>query len=694
MRQSKLAPNQLTLNERLDLAVEHFSWLSNRQVDGNVVVRAFASNTGPQPLKLVSTEWFHNRDPDFLQSLKRHLRHCFRKQLHTFYGVNAFEIEDAKAQHVGASRVAQVDADNVQLPPPGPVPTRIVATSPGNFQFLYELDRLLQRAEIESVSSYLTNLVRGDRGGYSSAKLFRAPGSFNVKPAYNPPPLVKVIESGGPVHSAIAMLETARSYRSSAGPSSGAKHRTLTKSVLSPAAIREKYSSRLSQDVRMRLRQARPYESFTFRIGGRELVAPKDDRSAIVFQIGTEFRDAGATPEETFSVIEDSAFWRSRETDGKHEKPDRLIDKIFAETWVSEAVEDNRLITLDPADWAGKPVPERSWLVSGIIPMRKVTGLYGDGGTGKTTLALQLAIDVALGRDFLEMPTKAGRVFAFLGEDEELDTHISLAALCEHYGIGLEELRGRMLVAPRAAADNVLMTFDGSHPKVTPLFEELLRTLKLLAPVVIIVDTAADTFGGNENIRAEVRAFVANCCGRLARETGAAVVLLAHPSQTGIASKRGDGGSTAWSNSMRSRLSLSYDDDGDADNRILELKKTNHSRTGSSFKLRWHNGAFVVGDSAKQPRSLTPGEVDIIAEVERSFRMGDPLSAHHQAGHRWLGYWMMDNLKFKRARAKTTVERLLRMRKIVEIDYNPHLHRKALCTPTQFSEFKRAKESR
>ena len=45
--------------------------------------------------------------------------------------------------------------------------------------------------------------------------------------------------------------------------------------------------------------------------------------------------------------------------------------------------------SFDPSDWANLPVPKRQWLVPDLIPMRKVTALYGDGGTGKTLLAMQ-----------------------------------------------------------------------------------------------------------------------------------------------------------------------------------------------------------------------------------------------------------------------------------------------------------------
>ena len=45
----------------------------------------------------------------------------------------------------------------------------------------------------------------------------------------------------------------------------------------------------------------------------------------------------------------------------------------------------------------GRPVPERQWLVPDLIPDRTVTLLSGDGGTGKSLLALQLAVAAATG---------------------------------------------------------------------------------------------------------------------------------------------------------------------------------------------------------------------------------------------------------------------------------------------------------
>lgn len=54
------------------------------------------------------------------------------------------------------------------------------------------------------------------------------------------------------------------------------------------------------------------------------------------------------------------------------------------------------------ASLEGKLVPPRHWLVRDLVPSGTVTLLGGDGGTGKSLLALQLACAVATGGKWLD----------------------------------------------------------------------------------------------------------------------------------------------------------------------------------------------------------------------------------------------------------------------------------------------------
>jgi RecA-family ATPase len=73
---------------------------------------------------------------------------------------------------------------------------------------------------------------------------------------------------------------------------------------------------------------------------------------------------------------------------------------------------------INPADWEGLPVPPREWIVPDYIPDRTVSLLGGDGATGKSLLALQLAIARALGREWIGLLPEPGRTLVLSAEDD------------------------------------------------------------------------------------------------------------------------------------------------------------------------------------------------------------------------------------------------------------------------------------
>jgi RecA-family ATPase len=125
--------------------------------------------------------------------------------------------------------------------------------------------------------------------------------------------------------------------------------------------------------------------------------------------------------------------------------------------------------------------------------------------------------------------------------------------------------------------------------KETALFKALEAKLDELRPDLVILDTLADLFGGDEIKRPHARQFIGMLRG-LAIKYGVTILLLSHPSLTGMTSGTGTSGSTTWSNSVRSRLyferpkgSEGYEDD---DRRILTTKKSNYGRAGAEDALR------------------------------------------------------------------------------------------------------------
>lgn len=387
-------------------------------------------------------------------------------------------------------------------------------------------------------------------------------------------------------------------------------------------------------------------------------------------------------------TITQTLFWQSREDDGKAEDVDALLDKVFDIDLDDEAttVEFDGF-AVDPADWHGMPIPERNWLWPDWILKRKVSALYGDGGVGKTTLIMQLAVAVALGLNFLGEEVAQGPVFMLLAENEQEDTHRSLDAVTRHYGVSLSDLRGRMLIASRAAEDNALAHFLPEGISSTEVYEKILEEVRGLKPALIVLDPLSEIFTGNENVRTDAYAFVNKICRRLAQEVDAAVVILAHPSASGMTTGEGTSGTTGWSGALRARFYMSHAGErGDralVDRRVLTRMKINDAQSGAAIELTYRDGVYVT--DARNGDAPTP--IDrVVDEVRVKFAAGDPWSAHHQAGHRHIVPHLQTKLGLTKEKAAKLVHQALQAGSIVEVEYDPHSHKKGLATPQQARE--------
>lgn len=260
------------------------------------------------------------------------------------------------------------------------------------------------------------------------------------------------------------------------------------------------------------------------------------------------------------------------------------------------------LRTICAAELHDVPVPVREFHVAGLIPARTVTMIGGDGGVGKSLLAKQLACSTALGCEWIGHQVEPGRALYLSAEDDLDEVHRRLADIVAGYGAELRDLSD-LRIAPLAGEDAVLATPAGRTNilTATPLWQALEGMVADFRPRLIVLDTLADLFGGQENERIQARQFIGLLRG-LAIKQETTVVLLSHPSQSGMASGTGSSGSTSWNNSVRSRLylerALIRDDQGkqtiesDPDLRILSKKKANYSNIGGEIRLRWREGMF------------------------------------------------------------------------------------------------------
>ncbi|SHG69562.1 AAA family ATPase [Bradyrhizobium erythrophlei] len=265
------------------------------------------------------------------------------------------------------------------------------------------------------------------------------------------------------------------------------------------------------------------------------------------------------------------------------------------------------LPVIDPRDWQGKSVPERQWFVEGWIPDRTVTNLSGDGGSGKTEIVLQLIAASSLGLSWFGKNVAIGPCLYYGAEDEADELHRRLETIVSESGKQLSDLDGIRLI-PMAGLDAVLAEPDRKGTlAATVIYPKLVSQAMVLRPKLIVVDPSADVFGGDEINRAQVRKFVSMLRG-LAMDVDCAVLLLSHPSLTGMNSGTGTSGSTAWNNSVRSRLYLEITS---PETRVLTIVKANHGKVGEKIEMRWQDGIYVL-DNGGDPvvESLFNSTVD------------------------------------------------------------------------------------
>lgn len=191
------------------------------------------------------------------------------------------------------------------------------------------------------------------------------------------------------------------------------------------------------------------------------------------------------------------------------------------------------------------------WLIRDYLPLESTTMIYGESGAGKTFAVLDMALHIATGKDWQGHKTRQGMVIYIAGEGH---TGISkrAAAWAQYHGVSADDMA------------NFLCTSQA----VTPTCEAELFTLidNIDAwvsesggqPVLIVFDTLARCFDGNENASQDAAAYI-KAKDRLKNKYGACVLSVHH---TGKDKAQGGRGSSAFKGAWDAEHCLSVCGDG------------------------------------------------------------------------------------------------------------------------------------
>lgn len=189
-------------------------------------------------------------------------------------------------------------------------------------------------------------------------------------------------------------------------------------------------------------------------------------------------------------------------------------------------------------------MPTPSWLVDRVVPtgaQGSFNVIYGPSGGGKTFLAIDMAMSVGAGISWQGLPVDKGLAVYVSGEGTG---GLGQRALSWLQGKGLDHTDVDI-----AWLMESLSVYSSSEELDTLLerFEELAEH-KHEQPALVVIDTLARCFEGNENETEDMSDFVKGC-DRIRKDCGAAV-LVVHHTNSSESRERGNGALRAAADMM------------------------------------------------------------------------------------------------------------------------------------------------
>jgi RecA-family ATPase len=254
---------------------------------------------------------------------------------------------------------------------------------------------------------------------------------------------------------------------------------------------------------------------------------------------------------------------------------------------------------INMSNWDNEAVPEQEWAVLNRIPLKQCVLYSGEGAAGKSTSHLHQCAAHVLGRDWLGSLPQHGPAIFVDAEDDEKVIHRRLAAITRHYEVAFNDLiKGGLHLISLVGHDAVFGTCSRNGKiEPTPLYNQLLQAAGDIKPIMIGIASSANVYAGSEIDRSQVQQFI-GMLTRMAIVANGSVVLISHPSLTGIATDTGLSGTTQWHNAVRARMYLKSvkpeaGEQPDNDLRQLTFKKNQYGAISEDIVLKYRDGMFL-----------------------------------------------------------------------------------------------------
>jgi hypothetical protein len=188
------------------------------------------------------------------------------------------------------------------------------------------------------------------------------------------------------------------------------------------------------------------------------------------------------------------------------EEFDALVEEGEAQP-AAQADKPNRFEVITAANFTSQPAP--SWIVKGVLPRAELVVLFGESGSGKSFIALDIAAAIDRGIAWRGHRVHQGRVVYICAE-------------------GAGGFRNRLVAYQQAHQCELNLGVIAAAPNLLQRDDALDVCRAIGRADVVVIDTFAQTTpGANENAAEDMGKALAHCKG-IHRATGAVVVLVHH----------------------------------------------------------------------------------------------------------------------------------------------------------------------
>lgn len=235
------------------------------------------------------------------------------------------------------------------------------------------------------------------------------------------------------------------------------------------------------------------------------------------------------------------------------------------------------------------------WIIKGLLPQAGLGVIYGESGSGKSFLVLDMMLAITRGTSWRQRRVVRGAVAYVVAE-------------------GAGGFRGRLQAySHHIAADLGPFFVLGDAPNIVErkTIDDLIASLLALGPVsVIVLDTLAQvTPGANENSGEDMGLALANC-RRIHQATGALVLLVHHSGKDATRGARG------WSG-LKAAADVELEVLRADDQRAVRVTKQKDGQDGEDLGFRLRPVVLGLDEDGDEVTSCVVEHVDVPMALRR-----------------------------------------------------------------------------